>query len=187
MIPDRSRCVFAGNDTVIRPWRREDIDALYEAARESIRTVGHWLPWCHENYTRADSEAWIEHCSKAWNAREQYAFAILDARTSRLSGGVGLNRFDSARRQANLGYWVRSDAQGRGVATQAVHLIGAFGFECGFARLEIVAAIDNMASRRVAEKSGARFQHLEPGRIEFRGARLDAAIYLLTPPEQKAA
>ena len=183
---DRALCEFYGNGVAIRPWQRSDIDALYGAARESLDTVGRWLPWCHEHYSRADSEAWIERCLGMWKAEEEFAFASLADGESRLLGGVGLNKFHRPRKTANLGYWVRSSAQGCGVATQAVRLVGTFGFESGFAQLEIVAAIDNLPSRRVAEKSGARFQRIERGRIEFRGARLDAAIYLLTP-EQNAA
>ncbi|HJU26447.1 MAG TPA: GNAT family N-acetyltransferase, partial [Rhodanobacteraceae bacterium] len=141
MIPDRSGCLFAGDGIMIRPWRRADIDALYEAARESLDTVGRWLPWCHEDYARTDSEAWIQHCSAAWNAGEQYAFAILAEGAPRILGGVGLNKFDPVRRSANLGYWIRTGEQNRGIAARAVRLIGAFGFECGFGQLEIVAAV----------------------------------------------
>jgi len=186
MTPDRAGCGFRRGGVMIRPWQPGDADSLYAAARASMSTVGRWLPWCHENYARADSEAWIEHSAESWDSGEQYAFAILADDESRVLGGAGLNRFDRARGMANLGYWVRTDAQGRGVATQAARLVGAFGFENGFAQLEIVAAIDNLPSRRVAEKSGARFQGIDRGRIEFRGIRLDAAIYLLTP-EQNAA
>ncbi len=187
MSPDRSACEFHGDGIVIRPWQRNDASALYEAARESIDTVGRWLPWCHENYARADSAAWIEHCITTWDAGEQYAFAVLPDDRSRVLGGVGLNKFDGDRRMANLGYWVRASAERRGVATQAVRLVSAFGFELGFAQFEIVAPMDNLASRRVAEKSGARFVGIERSRIGFRGRRLDAAIYVLLPPAQNAA
>ncbi|MER3546747.1 MAG: N-acetyltransferase [Rhodanobacteraceae bacterium] len=181
---DPVRYGFRGDGIVIRPWWRGDIDVLYEAARESIPTVGRWLPWCHENYARADSEAWIEHCATAWNAGEQYAFAIADEDESRILGGVGLNKFDPARQTANLGYWVRASAERQGIATQAVQLVSAFGFATGFTQFEIVAALDNIASRRVAEKSGTVFQRTERGRIHFREQKLDAAIYALLPPAQ---
>ena len=183
---DRMQCEFHGDGIAIRPWQRSDVDALYGAARESIGTVGRWLPWCHENYARTDSEAWIARCLAMWKAEEEFAFAILADDGLRVLGGAGLNKFDRARRIANLGYWVRSSAQGRGIATQAVRLISAFGFEYGFAQLEIVAALDNTASRRVAEKSDARFHRNEHGRIHFREQRLDAAIYLLTPAQNAA-
>src|SRR5690348_7904893 len=84
MTPDRQCCKFCGDGIAIRPWQRSDVDALYEAARESISTVGRWLPWCHENYTRADSEAWIGHCITTWNAGEQYAFAIVRSEERRV-------------------------------------------------------------------------------------------------------
>lgn len=183
MMPERERCEFCADGILIRPWQRQDVDALYQAASESIATVGRWLPWCHEKYARADSEAWIEHCLAAWDAGGQFAFAILAADGSRIHGGVGLNKFDRARRAANLGYWIRPSAQNRGFATRAVRLISAFGFECGFRRLEIVAALDNIASLRVAEKSGAHYERIERARIPFRGTKLDAAIYVLLPAE----
>ncbi len=185
MNPDVTHCEFHGNGIVVRPWQRSDVNALYEAARESLDTVGRWLPWCHENYARAESEAWIERCLAKWEAEEEFAFAILTDDGAQVLGGAGLNKFDRLRRIANLGYWVRSGAQGQGVATQAVRLISAFGFEYGFAQFEIVAALDNVASRRVAEKTGARLQRIERGRIRFHN--MDAAIYLLSPPEQNAA
>ncbi|MBS0432101.1 MAG: GNAT family N-acetyltransferase [Proteobacteria bacterium] len=187
MVSQRAICEFRTHDVLIRPWQSGDADALYDAASQSVATVGKWLPWCHGGYSRADSEAWIAHCRTTWDAGEQYAFAIFDENATRVLGGVGLNQIDRAGGTANLGYWVRSDAQGRGIATQAARLIGAFGFEHGFAKLEIVAALDNRASRRVAEKSGARLVRIERGRIEFRGDKLDAAIYVLSPPEQNAA
>ena len=183
---DRTHCEFRGRSMLIRPWQRNDVDSLYDAARESLGTVGRWLPWCHENYARTDSEAWLERCPAMWKAEEEFPFAILADDGLQVLGGVGLNKFDHTRRTANLGYWVRSGAQSRGVATQAVRLISAFGFEYGFAQLEIVAAVDNVASRRVAEKSGARYQGIEHGRIHFREQRLDAAIYLLTPAQNAA-
>ena len=71
-------------------------------------------------------------------------------------GGCGLNQIDHANGRANLGYWVRSSAVGRGVATAAVQLVRQWGFEqTSLLRLEVVIAVGNLASHRVAEKAGA--------------------------------
>ena len=52
---------------------------------------------------------------------------------------------------------------GQGIATAAVRLIARFGFEdLGLQRLELLVAADNLASRRVAEKVGARFEGVLP-------------------------
>ena len=112
----------------------------------------------------------------------RFGFAFVDARTDALLGAGGLNRFDPVNRWANLGYWVRTSAAGRGVATAAVGLITRFGFEVvGLQRIEIVAAVANAASRRVAEKTGAHLEGVARNRLFLRGAGLDAAVYGLVP------
>jgi RimJ/RimL family protein N-acetyltransferase len=51
---------------------------------------------------------------------------------------------------------VGADARGRGVATAATRLAGNWAFEAvpELARLQLRAAVENVASNRVAEKAG---------------------------------
>ncbi|MGL5096173.1 MAG: GNAT family N-acetyltransferase, partial [Planctomycetia bacterium] len=51
--------------------------------------------------------------------------------------------------------------------------------ETNLVRLEIVAAVDNHASRRVAEKAGAVFEGIARRRLLVHGASHDAAVYSL--------
>ena len=68
-------------------------------------------------------------------------------------GGCGINHINKAERFANLGYWVCSSAGGCGVAPAAVRLVADFAFrETDLNRLEIVVAVGNVRSQRVAEK-----------------------------------
>jgi RimJ/RimL family protein N-acetyltransferase len=66
---------------------------------------------------------------------------------------------------ANLGYWVRTSAAGRGVASAATVLIAHYGLQVvGLKRIEILADVENLASQRVAEKAGA----MREGRLRNR-------------------
>ncbi|PKY09449.1 hypothetical protein B1757_14865 [Acidithiobacillus marinus] len=47
-------------------------------------------------------------------------------------------------------------------------------------RLEVVAAIENHASRRVAEKAGATFEGIAKARLLIHGQYHDAAMYSFT-------
>ncbi|QNK01142.1 GNAT family N-acetyltransferase [Dyella telluris] len=171
----------------LRPWRTEDARALYEAARESIASVSPWLPWLHEGYSAEDSARWIAESQAGHERGEARTFAIVDA-DGRVLGDIGLNRIDSKRRSANLGYWVRSSAQGQGVATRAALALARYGFEVlGLVRIEIVVAVDNTASRRTAERLGAHFDGTSPNRILLNGAAAAAAVYSLLPPEPSEA
>ena len=167
---------WADGQVLIRPYRRSDVDALYEAVRESVTEVGPWLPWCHPGYNRAESEAWVAACGKAWAAGESYDFGIFDARSSAFLGGCGLNHINHLHQLANLGYWVRTSCAGRGIASAAARLIAHFGFEeLGLTRIEIVAAVGNGPSQRVAQKVGATCEGVQRNRLVNDG-RIDAAV-----------
>ena len=166
----------------IRRHTLDDVDALFRASRESIAEVGRFLPWLDDDYVRSDSRAWIEASISAWDAADRFSFVVEELDSGRMLGGVGLNTFDRANRRANLGYWVRSSATGRGVATRAATLAARFGLrDCGFTRIEIVSAVANLASQRVAVKIGAEREGVLRNRIVLRGEIHDAIVFSLIP------
>jgi RimJ/RimL family protein N-acetyltransferase len=163
---------------LLRAYRPGDCDPLYTAVHESFAELNRWLPWCHSGYTREDSAAWIEARPSAWVSGEEYCFVIADPHSGEMLGGCGLNQFDPARLRCNLGYWVRSSQTGRGIATAATRLLARFGLEAlELERIEIVAAVGNTASQRVAEKAGAVREGVARRRLRVHGIQHDAVVY----------
>lgn len=172
---------LADDDVLLRPYRTADIEALYAAARESIEEVGRWLPWCHQHYTREESAAWVESRLKAWQDGSEYSFAITDRSSGRFMGGCGLNQFDYDRRRCNLGYWIRTSATRNGYGTAAAKLLARWGVDnLPLERLEIVAAVGNIASQRVAIKVGAMREGIARARVRIRDVQHNAIIFSLT-------
>ncbi|MGZ5200480.1 MAG: GNAT family N-acetyltransferase [Telluria sp.] len=169
-------------DLCIRPFRLTDAASFAEAARESVDTVGRWLPWCHAGYSLADAEQWMQVCARTLEAGAAYSMGIFSAEHGVLLGGVGINQINREHNFAQVGYWVRQSQQGRGIAPLAVRLIASYGFQTlGLTRLELVVQDGNQASRRVAEKAGARFEGVQQNRLVVRGVPFAAAMYSLTP------
>ncbi|MBD8880745.1 GNAT family N-acetyltransferase [Rhodanobacter sp. 7MK24] len=167
----------------LRPWRDDDAQALHEAIRESLDSVGRWLQWCHVNYDLDAARQRIAACKQGWDAGGQYAFAVFDA-TGRLAGGVGLNQLDERNMRGNLGYWMRTSVNGRGYAAHAARAVAVFGFETlGLQRIEIVAATGNLASQRCAERIGARREGIARSRVLMHGQSEDAVVYGLVPTD----
>jgi ribosomal-protein-serine acetyltransferase len=165
---------------LLRPYQHEDIDELFRAASESIQEVGQWLPWCHNDYTRQESSAWVESRPQAWRDGVEYSFAIIDAASGLLVGGCGLNQFDYDRQRCNLGYWVRTTALRNGYATAATRMLARWGVDTlNLERMEIVAAVGNIASQRVAVKVGAMREGIARSRIRIRGTQYNAVIFSL--------
>ena len=165
----------------LRTWREDHAPALHEAVQESMESVGRWLPWCHAGYDLNEARKWAAFCQRSWDEGEDYAFALFD-RQHRLVGGIGLNQLDARDLRANLGYWLRPSATGQGHATFAGRAVAAFGFEAlALRRIEIVAAIGNLASQRCAERIGARREGVARQRVFLHGQSQDAVVYGLLP------
>ena len=168
----------------IRPYRSDDVPRLYEAVRESVREIAAWLPWAHAGYSITDSAAWVETRPRAWQEDRSYDFIILDQESGTLVGGVGLNQLDRQHQLANLGYWVRSSWAGRGAASAGARLAAGFGFrQLGLQRLEIIMAVGNIASRKVAEKAGASREGRLRNRLLISGLPHEAYLYSLIREE----
>lgn len=170
----------------LRQYHLNDADELYEAVRESMSELHPWMPWCHPDYSIEDSRQWLASREEAGNCGSEYSFRISDARTDRYLGGVGLNQINNLYRAANLGYWIRTSAAGRGAATRATRLVARFGFEeLNLIRIEIVAAVGNLASQRVAEKVGAFREGVMRRALLIHGAAHDAVLTSLIAEDMK--
>lgn len=170
-----------GEGLVLRPAGPADAEALYEAVRESLAPLSAWLSWCHAGYALEDARTWLGSRRAAWLAGEDFSWLVWEAASGRLLGGAGLNQFDWPHRRANLGYWTRASACGQGVAVRATRLVARFGFEAlGLERIEIVAAVGNRPSQRVAEKAGAVREGVLRARIRVGSVQHDAVGYAYT-------
>ncbi|MBL0142014.1 MAG: GNAT family N-acetyltransferase [Betaproteobacteria bacterium] len=181
MRPDIEPAELETPRLVLRPYCDAYAKELHAAARESVATVGAWMPWCHAGYTEDDSTAWVRKARLAWRNGEEFAFAMFD-RTGRYAGGAGLNNFNALHNLANLGYWIRESRQREGLAVESTIALAKFGFQVlGLTRIEIVAAEGNRPSRRVAQKAGATFECLARNRLVIHGVPVVAAVHSLVP------
>lgn len=85
-----------------------------------------------------------------------------------------------------VGYTVAERHRGQGVATAGVRALLPLAFSptgADLARLEAVAAVANLASRRVLERAGFRPEGIARGLLVIAGARVDHARYGLLREE----
>src|SRR5947207_1191612 len=106
----------------IRPYRLDDAADLYAAAVESSHDVYPWMPWCQPGYQVGDATGWLPGQVERWTQGVEFQFAIRSDAGEYL-GGCGINGLNREHGFADLGYWVRSSATGRGVAPEGVRLV----------------------------------------------------------------
>jgi RimJ/RimL family protein N-acetyltransferase len=167
---------MSDHDIVIRPYEDGDANDTFLAVRESMAELMPWMPWCTPEYALDDTTAWIEATKVGHADGSMHQFAIIA--NGVFAGGCGIGQINQANQFANLGYWVRTSMAGRGIATAAALKLMSWAFEnTRLNRLEIVIAVDNLRSHRVAEKVGARCEGTLRQRLILDGRTVDAVMY----------
>ena len=136
----------------LRAWTEADVPAVTRACQdpETQRWTG--VP---AGYEEEYARQYINGREESRRLGETLDMAVADAHDLAMLGSVGLVKFDAVNRRGEVGYWVAPHARGRGVATAAVRLLSAAAFEqLDLIRLDLIVAVGNVASVRVAEKAG---------------------------------
>src|SRR5687768_2500502 len=114
---------MVGQRVVLRPYREEDADALWDAVEESRAHLAPWMPWVGEYRSSADARSFAREARARWLLRDDLAVGIFEKDSGRLVGGSGLHRIDWVVRSFEIGYWVRVSVEGRGFVTETVLLL----------------------------------------------------------------
>ena len=149
----------------LRRWHADDLDALLAAYRDPV--LRHWtrVPVT----TAAEGRRWLDRVRTDWDDGSRYTFAVTDADDGPPVANVVLKRTDLDRPGAEVGYWTAAWARGRGIAPRAVTMLSEWAFDRfpELTRLDLLHQVDNVASCRVAQKSGYLFQEVLPARPPF--------------------
>ena len=138
---------------------RHPNDADLDALARLFSDDGELRYWSHG--ALADRAAVVQYLAgiqEGWRERTLFQWGITvpgDAETDALVGTVTLLAWDRANRRAEIGFIVRPDWQGQGVATEAVGAVLRFAFaEMDLRRVEADADPDNAGSLALLARLG---------------------------------
>jgi RimJ/RimL family protein N-acetyltransferase len=152
-MPDRSGAVkiLETARLILREFRPEDVDALSLTLSDAETMRFYPAP-----YDRAGVEEWIARNLRRYEESGHGLWAMLLKSSGKLIGDCGLTvQPVDGTDEVEIGYHVRRDLWGQGLATEAACACRDFGF----ARLPVERLIslirpENLQSCRVAEKNG---------------------------------
>ncbi len=133
-----------------------------------------------------ESRGLIEEIRDVYANQAGVIWAVTLAETGQVIGIFGFDGWDTYHRRAQVGYDLSRDLWGRGLATEALAAILAYGFsELGLHRVEAQTIADNEESVRLLgrlgfQREGTRRDHS----FEEDGLFHDGAIYGLLAPER---
>ncbi|BCJ32733.1 acetyltransferase [Actinocatenispora thailandica] len=136
----------------MRPWRADDAPALALAYQDPAIQR-----WHARSMDEAEAADWIRQRARRWSAETGADWAVTAGQA--LVARIGLRTVDLTEGHAEVAYWTLPVARGHGVAGRALRRLTRWcGAEVGLHRLELLHAVENTASCRVAEKSGYRYE-----------------------------
>jgi RimJ/RimL family protein N-acetyltransferase len=168
----------------LRPWRETDVNPAHRATQDPLIPRFTSVP---ERQSEADVRRFFDGLEPARKEGERLTLAIADARTDEFLGAISLLRFDWSARRGEIGYWLAPWARGRGATTRAVRLLSRWALtELGLGRLALHTDTGNVASQRVAERSGFTREGVLRSFEMREGRRYDLVVFSLLPDELPA-
>ena len=129
---------------------------LYDIINKDRDELAKWLPWANDMQS-IDDEAQFIRYSKEHNL---FILAILNGATP--VGMIDLHNIDEINHTAEIGYWLSSEYQGKGIMYNSLQSLTSYAFNFfNMEKLIIKADVSNEKSRHVAEHAGFTFQKVE--------------------------
>lgn len=152
--------MIEGLGLTLRPWRAGDAgDLVTVGGDEAMRR---WT-----GLRVGDPQAavrWLEQQRQGWDDGTRFSFAVVAGGV--LLGNALLKRGARPPELGEVGFWTTPAARGSGVASRAVRVLTGWAWTThpGLRRLELFHRSDNVASCRVAVKTGFAYERSLPPR-----------------------
>ena len=142
---------------VIRCWEPRDAPLAKEAVDSSLEHLRRWMPWAHDEPQDLDAKVVrMRQFRGAFDLGQDFVYGVFSADEARVLGGTGLHT-RVGEGAFEIGYWVRADAVGLGIATTVAAALTKVGIELGGAdRIEIHVDPENELSLRIPRRLGYR-------------------------------
>jgi ribosomal-protein-alanine N-acetyltransferase len=145
--------VLETDRVIVRQWVPDDWKRLRPLATDPrvLKYIGNGEPWSDERIRGFVNGGIAMAKTRGW-----LLWPLIHKADSELIGFCGFNSGFAP--EVEIGWWLRPEYWGRGLATEAARAVMSYGFETfGFPRLISVAQPANQRSIRVMEKLGMSF------------------------------
>ena len=160
------------------PLELSDSQAIQKAAGD--RQIADTMISIPHPYPAGEAERYIARQQAEREAGCAVTFTIAKRENRLFLGLVAVRDIDREHSQAELSFWMKVDAWGRGYMTEVVQAVVQFGFESlGLNRLYAHHMLRNPASGRVLEKNGFKQEGLLRQRVQKWGKFEDVALWAI--------
>jgi RimJ/RimL family protein N-acetyltransferase len=169
-------------DVVLRDYFERDIPEILIAYQDDPRL--HALTGQDRPPSGAELGSRAEREPAARAAGERATLTIVEPGSDTCRGQIKVDEVDWDNSRAGLTIWLVPQVRGRGVGRRALRLAGDWLLTtCRLARVELLADPANAALIHAAQAAGFVREGVLRGYERRRGARVDAVVMSLIPPD----
>lgn len=160
------------------PLEPSDAPDMWYAIESCRAYLEPWLPWVPFQSEPQACHQYAEASASDWDFGRAVRFAVRERPSRRFLGVVSLENLQHLNLCGDLGYWLRKDANGRGVMTEAAGMLVHWGFRhLGAHRIKVAASTENHPSLSVIRRLGFRFEGVARQAEFVAGRWLDHALF----------
>ncbi|WP_038177464.1 GNAT family N-acetyltransferase [Vibrio pacinii] len=138
--------------------------------------LAEWLAWPQHCQSDQDFRLFAQRMLHDYADGKSMTCAIFFR--DELVGNCSFNKINYDTQCVEIGYWLSQHHRGKGIMPRAVHSLIQIVFEeLNMEKVQLSAAVDNHASRRVAEKVGMVLEGILTNQEKVSGRILDHAVY----------
>ncbi|MCK8611994.1 GNAT family N-acetyltransferase [Apilactobacillus nanyangensis] len=129
---------------------------LYDIIKRDREELAKWLPWANDMQSINDEAEFIRY------AKEHNMFVLAILNGAKPIGMINLHNIDEVNHTAEIGYWLSSEYQGKGIMYNSLQSLASYAFNFfDMEELIIKAKVENEKSKHVAERASFTFQKVE--------------------------
>ena len=172
---------------ILRRIGRRDADPVVDAVQNSLPDLTRWLPWAHAGYAKDDAVAYIRDSVQSWKEGRAFDYAIRSAsEPNKHLGNVSIWHVSRLGKIGEIGYWVRTDATSKGIASESTDAMLGLGFSTlNLHKITLRIAVGNEPSIRVAEKLGFTREGVLREELKINGTWVDHILYSILEHEYR--
>jgi RimJ/RimL family protein N-acetyltransferase len=162
----------------LRPTLDSDVIAIYEACQDPLIPRFTTVPI---NYTMSHALDYFQRIPASIELQREIPFVIEFGvgDEKEFAGVISLHTISIDNHRAEIGYWMREQMRGKGIATAAVKMLTGYGLDTlGFKRIEAAVDLDNTASQKLLISAGYEREGVLRQRVtRSNGNQIDMVIF----------
>ena len=157
-------------------------DSLLNLVNDNRTYLREWLPWVDQMHTVANFKQYINDSIKRAAEGTDFGYAIIIDKN--IVGRMGMHHINRQNKICEIGYWLASCLQGRGIITKCCKALIDHGFTVlDLNRIEIKCGVGNTKSIAIPEKLGFKKEGILRQAEWLNGKFIDLYLYAMLKEE----